>query len=369
MLRVLSAMLLVLLLSVWSCRHKQEPSGQVPSFVAMKVSESTVPTYVDMVGQAGAMTSVNIVTRIEGVLEGHYFKDGAVIPKGTVLYRIQRTQYENELLAAKAQLESNQASYVQARDNLRRMESLINSKAVSKATYDSAVAAEKEARAAVDQAQANYKVAQLNYSYTEIAAPFTGMISKGSYSVGNLVSPSSGTLATMTSVDPIFVDFEMNENKYLAIISDSVMRRDLMDTKNPPKVTLILPGQKPYSHQGFLDYISPTVDPETGTLDFRATVPNPDNLLRPGNYVTVRLVISENRKGVVVPQSVLTQVQNKYFVYKLDGQNKVSQTVVTTGSVIGNNIQILAGLNPGDVILTEGFQMVQPGMKVNPILK
>ena len=267
-------------------------------------------------------------------------------------------------------LENRIAAWEKAKLDVARLKPLLSTNAISQNDYDKAVTGEQQDRALVASARANLDQAKLNLSYTTITSPITGMAGACNIRPGNLVGKGESTLLTVVSaVDPIYVGFQMNENDYFRIMrymgkhaGEFTNRQELL------KVFLTLSDNQPYEHQGKIDFIDRAVDPRTGTIAMRAMFPNPDGLIKPGNFANVSLVLYEEEQGIVIPQSATTQIQGKNFVFAVDQDNKVNRVPITLNRATGSLFIINSGLKPGDRILLEGFQKFREGMIIRPVM-
>jgi len=352
------------------CKKKQEQKKEPPAFKVLDIRGNNLPVYVEMVGQAIGIPTVNITARVEGYLQNWSFQEGSIVNKGSMLFIIEQDKYKNKVSEAEATLESNIAAWEKAKLDVARLKPLLATNAISQNDYDVAVTTERQTKAAVESAKANLGDAKLNLSYTTITSPITGMIGKVNVNPGNLVGHGEATLlTTVSAVDPIYVDFQMNEGDYLKIMR-YLQEHDMQffEVQKTFKVFLRMADKQLYPEPGKIDFIDRAINPQTGTLAMRAEIPNPKGLIKPGAFTTVNLVLMERENQVVIPQSATTQIQGKFFAFILDSANKVTRTPVQLGRNVGNMVVIQNGLKPGDKILLEGFQKFQEGMQVKPII-
>jgi membrane fusion protein (multidrug efflux system) len=365
---------LLLVLVVWimisSCKSEHKQEAAPPSFKVMELKGTKVPVYLQMVGQAVGIPTVEIRARVAGYLQNWTFQEGSIVQKGQVLFSIEPDEYQNNLNFAQADLENKTAAWEKAKLDVARLKPLLSTNAISQNDYDKAVTTEQQDRALVASSKANLQQAKLNLSYATMTSPITGYIGACDVRPGNLVGKGESTLlSTVSAVDPIYVDFQMNETDYLKITRYMELHKATMkESQNYFKVFLNLSDNQPYDHVGKIDFVDRAINPQTGTIAFRAVFPNPSGLVKPGNFANVNLVLMENEKGIVVPQSASTQIQGKNFLFSVDKENKVTRIPVMLGRGIGNKFVILGGVNIGDRIMLEGFQKFQEGMKINPIM-
>jgi len=322
-----------------------------------------------MVGQAEGIPTIEIRARVEGYLMNWTFEEGSIVHKGQKLFMIEQEQYKNNLDYTKADLDSKTAAWEKAKLDVARLKPLLATNAISQNDYDVAVTTEKQTRAAVASSKADLEQSKLNFSYTEMDSPITGYIGAVQVRPGNLVGRGESTLlATVSAVDPMYVNFQMNETDYLAIMRYISQRKEKIAVKGPIKVYFTLADKKKYPIPGEIDFMDRNINPATGTIALRAKVANPDKIIKPGNYCQVQLVLGARDSTVIVPQSALTIVQGKYFAFQVGDSNKVNRVPVMVGRSFENKIVVNTGLKPGAKIMLEGFQKFQEGMKIKPVM-
>lgn len=389
---------------------KVEPSHLVPpTVVVAEVEQRTVPIYSEFVGQTRARVTVELRARVEGVLEQVYFREGQPVRKGALLFSIDKRPFLATLDSAKAVLAKSEADLAQARQrtdvlqaqaeladaqavlskaeqDLRRIEPLAREKAVTELELDAAVAAQKSAKAGVDAKQANlanleasvkYTIArataevasakaritqaQLDLGYCDIYSPINGIIGFKNVDVGNLVGRGDATLlATVSSSDPLLVDFNLSEVEFLNLTSPETIGKQKIDRR----IELILSDESRHPYEGTLQVVDRTVDPQTGTMKVEVSFPNPRSYIRPGQFARLRAVVAERENAVLVPQRAVQELQGARMVMVVDAQNKVSVRTVSVGDKSDNNFVVLQGLNPGERVIVEGMQKVKPGSEV-----
>jgi membrane fusion protein (multidrug efflux system) len=361
--------MIIATLSFSACKSKENGPVAAPEFKVMTLKGSSVPIFLDMVGQAEGIPTIDIRARVEGYLMNWTFEEGSLVKKSQKLFMIEQEQYKNNLDYAKADLDNKTAAWEKAKLDVARLKPLLATNAISQNDYDVAVTTEKQTRAAVASSKADLEQSKLNLSYTEMDSPITGYIGAVQVRPGNLVGRGESTLlATVSAVDPMYVNFQMNETDYLAIMRFVSQHKGFLTKEGPVKVYLTLADKKKYPIPGEIDFMDRNVNPGTGTIALRAKVANPDNIIKPGNYCQVQLVLGAKDSTVIVPQSALTIVQGKYFAFVVGDSNKVDRVPVLTGRSFENKIVINAGIKPGARIMLEGFQKFQEGMKIKPIM-
>ncbi len=364
------ALLFALGVITTSCKSKEQQKGAPPSFKVMELKGTKVPVYLQMVGQAVGIPTVEIRARVAGYLQSWTFQEGSVVQKGQALFSIEKDEYQNSVNFAEADLENKIAAWEKAKLDVARLKPLLSTNAISQNDYDKAVTTEQQDRALVASSKSNLAQAKLNLSYTTMASPITGYIGACNVRPGNLVGKGESTLlSTVSAMDPMYVEFQMNENDFLRINRYlEIHKATMKESQNYFKVFLSLSDNQAYNHVGKIDFVDRAINPQTGTIAMRAVFPNPSGLIKPGNFANVNLVLMENEKGIVVPQSATTQIQGKNFVFVVNKNNDVNRIPVLLGRGIGNKFIINGGLNIGDRIMLEGFQKFQEGMTINPVL-
>jgi membrane fusion protein (multidrug efflux system) len=367
--RLLWLMAAIIIAICPACKSKEKGPVQAPEFKVMQLKGSTVPIFLDMVGQAEGIPTVDIRARVEGYLMNWSFEEGSMVNKGQHLFTIEKDQYKNALDYSKADLDSKTAAWEKAKLDVARLKPLLATNAISQNDYDVAVTTEKQTRAAMASSKADLEQANLNLSYTSMDSPITGYIGSVQVRPGNLVGRGESTLlATVSAVDPMYVNFQMNETDYLSIMRYVSTHKGYLAKNGPIKVYLTLADKKKYPVPGDIDFMDRNINPSTGTIALRAKVANPERIIKPGNYCQVQLVLGEKDSTVIVPQSALTIIQGKYFAFEVGNDNKVNRVPVAIGRSFENKIVINAGLKPGSKIMLEGFQKFEEGMTIKPAM-
>jgi len=334
-----------------------------PSVSVAPVSQRQVTETGDFVGRVTAVDKVDIVARIEGFIEERTFVEGQFVKKGDLLFRIEQDLYKAAVEQQRANLERAKATAENADLQLKRGKELINDRlAISQSDLDQRTANAASAKAGVLQAQAQLDQAQINLGYTEIRAPVAGRIGIAYFTVGNLVNPSSGRLATLVSQDPIYVIFQASQRDVLAY-----KRRVAESEDKSPHVTVHvrLPNGVLYEHPGITNLLDVQADPTTDTIAVRATVPNPDGVLVPGGVVGVIVERGKPKNSLVVPQAAVQLDQGGRYVLVVGKDRKVEIRRVTTGTEIERDVVITEGLHEGEEVVVEGIQKVHPGQIVD----
>jgi RND family efflux transporter MFP subunit len=332
--------------------------------------QRAITRYLEATGNTAPIKTVDLVARVQGFLQSIDYKDGDFVKEGTPLFTIEPETYKLKLEQAQAAEAGAQASVKQAEADFKRQSDLVARQAVSQATLDTSTSARDNAQANLQQAQVNTKIADVNYSYTKVTAPFDGIVSSHLVSVGELVGVASPTqLATIVALDPIYVNFNVNEQDVLRIRAEA-MRRGMTasDLKQLP-LEVGLQSEDGYPHQGKLDYAAPTVNQSTGTLAVRGIIPNANRVLLPGYFVRVRVPIDKEQNALLVPDTALGSDQGGRYVLVVTPENVVEQRKVQTGPLDGGLRVIESGLKGDDRVVIAGLLRVIPGEKVDPQLQ
>ncbi len=352
------------------CKSRNKQEQKPPPLQVMELTGAHIPIYLQMVGQAIGIPTVEIRARVSGYLQNWSFQEGSMVNKGQLLFTIEQEEYINNLKFAEADLDNKIAAWEKAKLDVARLKPLLSTNAISQNDYDKAVTTEQQDRALVASSRANLQQAKLNLSYTTMTSPIAGYIGACNVRPGNLVGKGESTLlSTVSSVDPIYVGFQMSENDYLNIMRFWEKHKvEIKDRKDVFKVFLTLSDNLLFEHTGTIDFIDRDINPQTGTIALRAVFPNPNGLLKPGNFANVNLVLYEEENGILIPQGATTQIQGKNFAFLVNKENKVNRVPILLGRGIGNKYIVNKGLKIGDRILLEGFQKFQEGMQVTPVM-
>ena len=340
-------------------QQQQMPPAAVSVF---DVHSESVGSYQEFVARTKAVDTVDLRARVEGFLIKRDFNEGQTVEKDQLLFEIDPKPYEAALKRAEADLASSEAELVRASRDLARTKDLFTKGHISQANLDTQISNEARADAAVKAARASLDTARLNLGYTKIHAPFKGQIGKAAYSVGNLVGPTSQPLATLTTVDPMYVNFQVDERQ---LVSHLQANADGSDGEKF-NFTLRLPNSDEYNQTGSLNFADTTVDESTGTLTLRAEFPNPDGILFPGLFVNLAVEGQNKQELPVIPQAAVQQNQSGPFVLVVTSENQVESRQITTGRRIGPMWVVTDGLKDGEQIIVEGLQKVRPGAPVAP---
>ncbi|TKT70107.1 efflux RND transporter periplasmic adaptor subunit [Afipia massiliensis] len=332
--------------------------------------QRTVTRYLTATGNTAPVNNVDLVARVQGFLQSISYQDGAFVKQGTTLFTIEPETYKLKLEQAQAAEAGAQASLKQAEADFKRQSDLVTRQIVSQATLEQSTSSRDNAQANLQQAQVNTKIAEVNYSYTNVAAPFDGIVSARLVSIGELVGASSPTqLATIVQLNPIYVNFNVNEQDVLRIRAFAAQKgltpKDLKETP----IEVGLQTESGYPHKGKLDYAAPTINQATGTLAVRGILSNTDRVLLPGYYVRVRVPLDQQKDALLVPDVALGSDQAGRYVLVVNSENVVEQRKVQTGPLEGDLRVIESGLKPDERVVIAGLLRAIPGQKVDPQLQ
>src|SRR5262252_7117301 len=339
-----------------------------PKVAVANPLQQEITRYLEATGNASAVNATNLVARVQGYLQEIKYEDGAAVKQGTLLFVIEPEPYRLKLAQAKAAEAGAQATLTQTEAEFQRQQDLAARQVASKATLDSARAARDLAKSNVDQARANIEQAAINLGYTQVVAPFDGVVTARQVSLGELVGAGTAPtlLATIVQLDPIYVNFSITEQDVLRIRAD-LARRGISpaDLKGKLPIEVALQTDEGYPHQGVLDYAAPAVNASTGTLAVRARLENADRKLLPGYFARVRVPLpQDDARALLVPATALGSDQGGRYVLVVNPENVVEQRKVTTGPLAHGLRVIETGLNADDRVVVGGLARAIPGQKV-----
>ena len=366
-----SLMLLPLLAATLAgCKpeNKFQPPPPPDITVALPLQQDVVPFEVQT-GNTVAFNTVDLVARVEGFLTSQNYVDGAIVKKGDTLFVIEQTMYKAKVKEAEAGLDAAKAQLVQAEAEFSRQQTLLQQNVSAQNVFDQAKAKRDSARANVENNEGNLVIAQTNLAYTTVTAPFDGIVTKHLVSVGELVGNGVATkLATIVQLDPIYVEFNVSEQDVLTIRSN--LKGKVMTVDELAKVPLDigLMNEEGFPHSGFMNYVSPEIDPNTGTILVRGLFKNPGRALLPGFFARVRMPMGLGpEKAMLVPNRVIAEDQAGRYVLVVGKDDVVEQRRITQGMLLPGGLRaITKGLTADDrVVLTTSGRAV-PGGKVVP---
>lgn len=339
-----------------------------PSVAISAPLQHSIESRLGFLGQFSAVNKVELRAQVGGTLTQIHFKDGDVVHKGDLLFEIDPEPYQIKLSEANAELESAKARFALATRQLARAQELQRAEAGTVENVDQRVAEQHAAEAAVDNANAQIRDAKFDLDRCRIYAPFTGRMGTHLVSIGNLISGSRAAsspttlLATIVSLDPIYLDFDMSENDY------ATFQQTREEQKGPlaDMVNISPTGATGFARQGTLNFIDNTLDRSSGTIHARATIPNSDFALTPGGFARVRLAVSAPRNALLVPDAAVLADQTDHMVYVVGPEDVATPRKVEIGDLRGGLRVIASGLAPTDKVIIDGIPTVRPGSKVSP---
>lgn len=359
---------LTTLIAIVGCKAQPEVAAPPPPTVVVEeAAQRDVTEFRDFTGNTDATESVEIRARVQGFLQSFNFEAASLVKKGELLFVIEQDPYLATKALAEADVESSEAYLRRAESDLDRLEQAVKTNAVSQQEVTRATAERDQARASVLAAQAKLDRAIIDLAYTRIRSPITGVISRHFVDPGNLVGRNDATLlASVFNVDPIHVYFEVNEQVVASTLQEvgGMRGRRKVTDKNRTKVRVTVDGvEEPF--EGFIDYIDPAADPDTGTLQVRAVVPNADGRLLPGFFVRIRVPGRNLPGALLVPETALSTDLGGRYLMLVDDQGLAQKRYVTPGQLEGDGSRVvLDGLEAGERLITKGLQRARPGMPV-----
>ncbi len=336
-------------------RQASEVAAPPPAVTVVPVATEEIRPSVTFTGRVEARDTVELRARVEGFLEKRLFTEGQDVKEGELLFVIEQAPYKASVAEIKANIEKAKATLQLADVEVERQSQLVARQTGTQQRLDEAIAQQGESRGELARQEASLEKAELELGYTEIHAPIAGRIGRALISVGNFVGPSSGPLATLVSIDPIYVTFPVTQREMLE------MRRNRTPDDPPPVIHVQLADGSRYAQAGKVNFIDVTVNEGTDTVLVRATFPNPDRLLVDGQLVTVVAETGEPKSALVIPQQSIQVDQAGAFVLVVDGENKVEVRRIKTGIEVGARLTVTEGLTAGEKVITEGIQKVRPG--------
>jgi RND family efflux transporter MFP subunit len=336
-----------------------------PEVLVTEAIQQDVPVVREWIGSLDGSVNADVRARVSGYLISQNYKEGAVVNKGDLLFQVDPSVYEAAVEEAKASVAQAEANQLQAEQTEQRETQLFQQKVESQQNRDNAVQSNTAAKAQLKAQQAAQRQAELNLEFTKITAPIAGIAGIANPGIGDLVGPSdSNPLTTISTVDPIKVYFQISEQDYL-----KVAERIGANRANPqpaPPVEVILADGSLYPHPGKFSAIDRQVDNQTGTIRLAALFPNPENILRPGQFVRVRVTVKTLPGALLVPQRAVNEQQTSYELAVIGADNKAEIRSVKVGERIGSLWVVEAGLKAGEKVVVEGLQKVRDNEPVKP---
>ncbi|MHA1527410.1 MAG: efflux RND transporter periplasmic adaptor subunit [Alphaproteobacteria bacterium] len=344
------------------------PKAEPPTVSVAGVTSKEVVRTSEFIGSVEAVDDVDLIARVEGFLQETLVEDGASIAAGDVLFRIEPENFAAAKARAVADLEQSRANLALAELDIERDTKLLASGTIAQSRYDATKAARDAQAAIVEAKRADLRQAELNLTYTEIAAPFDGRIGKTRFSVGDVVGPAGGPLASLVRVSPVYVGFSLSEGEFISAVER--LGGDVSKALNPensPPVRLRLPNGEVFDETGWLVFVDNKVDPATGTIALRAQFDNAGGFLVPGIFVNVEIDSKKAATKLLVPQAAVQRDQKGDFVLVVGADGLVEQRHIVTGRQVETDFVVEEGLQEGESVIVEGLQRVRPGVPVKAV--
>ena len=345
------------------CDKEETKTAEIPAVVVESVVEMDFADSVTEVGEVKAYDTVGLSANVSGFLTEANFKEGELVKKGVKLFQIDPSVYDAAVKKAEADVNKYHAELVNKDIEFKRQQQMLKTNATSKRSYDSAEMNLRTAKAELKSAEATLAEKKVDLGYTKITAPFDGYIGFKKYSVGNMVGPSSGALATITSASNVKIYFSIDELTLLRIYDNYPKAKE--DVTTSPKVKVFLQNGKEYKEKVWISAWNNRV--QDGTFRIQATAENAGELLGSGMYVKVNVEISPLRKRIMVKQAGILREQLGTFVYVVDAQNRIERRKIVTGMKNGEYQVVISGLKEGERIVVDGLQKAGSGDRVKPI--
>jgi membrane fusion protein (multidrug efflux system) len=330
----------------------------------VKAEAKDMPSWGEFVGQVNAVETVDVRARVAGFLLEQKFKEGAAVKKGDLLFVIDPKTFTEDLKQAQSGLEYNQALLKKAQKDFERFKKLYDEGVVSRDEYEGYQTQSETLKAKVRDSSAQVENARIKLGYTKIYSPIDGSIGSVKVDIGNLVGQGENTLlVTISTVDPVYVNFSVSESEYIKAMRDKGVKGS-----RKRDIKMILADGKEYEYPGTFNMVDRAIDPRTGTLGIRVVFPNPDRILKPGQYAKVQVLIALEKDAVVVPARGIMDIQGMKSIFLVGEDGTVKNQPVTLGFEVKDLVVIEKGLKAGDIVIVDGIRRVKAGMKIKPII-
>ena len=365
-------LLILFLLLNLSCGEKDKPEDQPNEIEVYQAVESEILIFHEFVGQIYGYKDIAIRARVDGFLEGMHFREGFRVKQKQLLYTLESQPFEADVAAKMSMVAEAKTMLAKAQSDLARIRPLAEQKAVSQSDLDTAVAMDEAAAASVEAAEANLRASKIQLGYTKIYSPINGIIGKTNAKVGDYVgrSPNPVILNVVSRIDTVLVEFFITEQQYLQIARFAGKRlSEISERDDAARLELKLADGSTYGHKGRIDFIDRGIDPSTGAILIQASFPNPEELLRTGQFARVKVQVHSLENGIKIPQRCISEMQGRFSVFIVNDENVVESREVDVGSKLDDFQLITSGLEAGEKVIYEGLQWVRPGMKVAPVVR
>ena len=373
--KLLSTVGILLFLLITSACDKDKEAKQAPPppIPVVEVLQKDVPIYNYFVGQVYGQEDININARVEGFLTGIYFIEGTRVEKGKLLYTIDAEPFMAALASEKSKVAEAQTRLINAENEYARYKPLAKTEAVSQSDVDYVKATRDASIAGLEAAKASLRMAEINLSYTRVKSPITGFIGKTQARIGEFVgrSPNPVIINTVSKVQNVRVQFFLTETQYLFLAREIRDRQGVGESRpktDKIKISLILSDGSTHPYKGKVDFVNREVDAETGAILVQATFPNPELILRPGQFGRVKIMMKEDKGALLLPQRCVTELQGQYSVFVVNSENKIESRQIEIEVRFNDYYIVAEGLKANDKIVLEGLQKVGSGMEVTPVV-
>lgn len=366
-------LIICLVFFLFACNEQEKappPPPPPPEVSVFETKAKDVSLYLEFVGETSGLKDITIRARVEGFLEGLHFKEGSQVKKGDLLYTLESQPFEEKVATRMSGVAEVKTMLAKNKGDLDRIEPLAKINAVSKSDLDAAQATYDASLSSLEAAKAQLRASEIELSYTKISSPINGIIGRTQAKVGDFVGkdPSPVILNTVSQVDTILVTFFITETQYLEFTrhkaSRNATQQKIDDEDQETNFELILIDGSTYNHKGKLDFVDREVDTTTGAMLVQASFPNPEKLLRPGQFTRVRIKIQVVKDAILIPQRSVMEIQGLHNVFVVDSNNKIVTREIEVGSKLGSFWMTKQGLKPGEQVVYEGLQKVRDGVTV-----
>lgn len=352
---------------ILSACHQEVPPARVETAVEVigtTIEKKTIPVVYEYVGFARSSHEVEVRARIAGYLNSIDYVEGQFVTKDQLLFQIDPRPYEAALDSTKGDLAKQEAVLWDAKRSVERLKPLYEQKAASRRDLDSALSQEAASMANVDSGKANVVQAELNLAYTTIRSPVDGLAGVSNFRVGALIISNESLLTTISVIDPIWINFSIPEKDILQSHEERLKGTIKFPEQNDFSIEAVLANGSVLPNTGKVNFFSPTYDSKTGTMMARAELPNPDGILRPGQFIRARISGTVRPDAIVVPQRAVVQSKQGLYVYTVNKENRAVISYVDVGDWIGDQWIIKSGLQAGDVVIIDGINKIHAGSLV-----
>lgn len=337
------------------------PPPPPPEVSVIKIEARDTPVTAEYVALTQSPQQVSIVARVNGFLDKQLYTEGTVVKPGQVLFQMDTKPFVVQLDAAKASRSSAKAAHDTALANLKRVKPLVELNALSQKDLDDAIGQEQTTNSSLEQAGSGVENAKLNLSYTTIASPLNGVAAAAQQKVGAYLSTQNNMLTTVSSLNPMWVNFSISENELTGLRNEMRVGRLRGPSRDKYTAEIVLVDGSTFSHSGTISFVDPSYNSQTGTFLIRVTLPNPTGELRPNQYVKVRLKGAIRPNAILVPQRSVQQGSKGHFVWVIDPDGKVENRPVAVGDWYGDQWFINDGLKAGDQVVVDGALRLKAG--------